>query len=135
MCKKPPYSAPLTHSDIQPNRARIIVLEIIEIQSASRTDLHSNALPTRARVARNHILVSRRDTRWSSVVFVDAWNSVVASLLSCWAAQQCNIQPTATAKAESGGGQLALGREEEDKSACLAGITSWDIEVEDRGYC
>ncbi len=124
------FKTTLAHSDVESNRARIIILEIPQSAGAGTLQLEAHGLPTRARERRNAVGIPWAHAR-DAIIRLHARRIGVARGLGRNTTQEGEINGPA-GPGEGGGDEVGLGGEEEDEGTGLAGIRGRDVEVEDR---
>lgn len=128
---KASFQAPcLAAADVETNRTRVIILEVVERKVTPSTDLIRDPLSRSASARRNRIRVSRRNAEAAKVALL-AGLVGVRSALGRWARQLAEVDVAATRDGEAGCLEVLLGGEEEDDAAGLARVGGWDVEVED----
>jgi hypothetical protein len=114
------FSTTLAHSDVESNRAGIIILEIGQSAGPSTLQLKANGGPTRARERRNAVRITRAHVR-DTIIRLHARRIGVASGLRRHTTQEGEIDRSAC-PGEGRGGEFGLSGEEEDQGTGLAGI-------------
>jgi hypothetical protein len=127
LCIKPRCLA-LAH--IHANRARIVVLEVVERKVASRTHLVRNRLARGTRSRRNNVRVTRGNAHRGQVAHL-AGLVGPRSLSISGLAELGEAARAAAGDGVAGCGEVLLRGEEEEHGALLAGVGGGDVEVED----
>lgn len=120
--------------DIQPNRRRVIILEISKRSTPAIRirNLKRNRLPSRTRKRGNRIAMARRHRRGSEILLL-ARLVVERRALGGGLAQAGKVEGPRAGKVKGRGREILLLWEEEHEAACLALVAAGDVKVEDGG--
>lgn len=124
---------PLALGDVQANRRRVVVLEVVEASVANGVNLKRDGLASRAVKGGNQVAVAGRDAG-GAVGLLDAGLVVVGGALARRAREAGEADVAGAGEGEGGGLEVLLLGEEEDEAALLALVLVGDVEVEDGGH-
>jgi len=120
----------LAPTNVQPNRTRVVVLEVLERKVAASAHLVRYSLSSGTITGRNNVLVARRDAVASKVRLLSG-RVGPAGLRVCVAGELREAALAGAGDGVRGRVEVFLLREEEDEAACLARVGLRDVEVED----
>ena len=117
--------------DIEPNRCRVVVLEVAQARASHRADLDAHGGIRGAGPSRDAITATRRD-RPDAVVQRYGGGVGEGRLARCGAAEPGEVDGARPAEVVAGRLQLRLLGEQEHQRALQPVVAGRDVEVEDR---